>query len=99
MKGVSAAFTDSLRIDSIGNDEFHTVIDAHSTKKRPSGKLGHFATCVRESADAIARQLRGKSDHDPIFLTGDAMGIEKFSQVLRNSFLSPVIRAHRDSLR
>ena len=62
-------------------------------KKRPGGKLGQFATCVRESVDAIARQLRGKADHDPTFLTNNTMGIGKFSQLVRDHFLPPVIRA------
>ena len=48
---------------------------------------------MRESVDAIARQLRGKADYDPTFLTGNAMGIEKFPQVVRDYFHSPVIRA------
>ena len=62
-------------------------------KKRPGGKLGQFATCVRESVDAIARQLRGKADHDPTFLTNNTMGIGKFSQLVGDHFLPPVIRA------
>ena len=65
-KGVSAEFKDSLRIVSTGDNEFHTVIDSPFAKKRPGGKLGQFATCVRESVDAIVRQLRGKADYDPI---------------------------------
>jgi len=82
-----------LTLVSIGDDEFHTVIDAPHTTKRPGGKLGKLASCVRESVEAIAQELRGKVDYEPTFLTDNTMGIKKFSRVVGGRFLSPVNRA------
>ena len=60
------------------------VVKTEGERERPQ----HW---YQNAVYAIAWQLRGKADYDTTFLTYNAMGIEKFPQLVRDRFLPPVI--------
>ena len=92
--GVIASFKDSMKLVSIADDEFHTEIDpAFKMGKKLRGRVGKFTVCVKASVNAVVSQLRGRESYDPIFLTDEAMGIDKFSAAMGDRFLSPTSRA------
>ena len=93
-RDVNAAFKNPLQTVKIADDEFHSKVDpAFRVKKRGIGghKPGKFALRVRAAVDHIIDNLRGRNDYNPLFLTDEEMGIDKYSEDLDENFLTSSI--------
>ena len=93
-RDVNTAFKNSLQTVKIADDEFHSKVDpAFRVKKRGIGghKPGKFALRVRAAVDHIIDDLRGSNDYNPLFLTDEEMGIDKYSEDLDENFLTSSI--------
>ena len=99
-RDVNAAFKNSLQTVNIADDEFHSKVDpAFRVKKRGIGgrNPGKFSLGVRAAVDHIIDNLRGRNDYNPLFLTDEEMGIDKYSEDLGENFLASAGRAqYRD---
>ena len=89
-----AAFKRTSTMVQITSDEFHVEIDSafKKTTKKP-GKPSHFTACVASSVQQVFNDLRGMADYHPMFLTDDAMNINKFGNECGGSLMDNPSRA------
>ena len=94
IKSVPAAFKKSMNAVKISDTEFHTSVDpAYKKKKKKGGKPSPFSACVNISVQSVFDKLRGMEDYDPVFITDQVMGIDRFGEAIGKSFLSASDRA------
>ena len=78
--GVIATFKNLLSLVTISEDEFHIQIDLQRLKgKKPSGPTSKFSMGIVAAVNNIVRKLRVIPDYEPVFLTDEEMGIEKYA--------------------
>ena len=91
---VPVAFKDALRTVSLSDKEFHTVVDnSFSVKAKTRGRPSAFQTCVNVAVANVISRIRGSKFYDPMFLTDSAMHLDKFGEVVKESFLCSHKRA------
>ena len=80
------------------NSTLKLILHSGQKKKGIGGhKPGKFALRVRAAVDHIIDNLRGRNDYNPLFLTDEEMGIDKYSEDLDENFLISAGRAqYRD---
>ena len=100
-KSVPSAFKKSMSSVKLSDTEFHTTVD-HATRKKKSapGRQSSFAACVHVSVVSVTDTLRGMKDYEPLFITDDVMGIDRFGEAIGQPFLSPDVRCrYRENFR
>ena len=102
IKSVPAVFKQSMNVVMLSDKEYHTTVDSafKRKKKNAPGRPSPFGACVNVSVVSVTDKLRGMADYEPLFLTDDVMGIDKFGDAIGKPFLSPDARCrYREKFR
>jgi len=91
-RGVASAFKNNLNLVQLSRDEFHVQIDSVFRPSRKQ-KRSAFATSVKDSVTNVLSMLRHSNDYEPVFLTDEMMGIDKYANDTSDSFMSAASRA------
>lgn len=101
-KDVPTAFKQLLNTVKVSQDEFHSTVDPAFPRnsKKARGRMSQFSVCVKASVTNLVEKLRGMADYDPVFLTDESMGIDKYGEAIGDRCLTPTTRArYRESFR
>lgn len=79
-RGTVASFEKSLNSFPIDDNEFIVEIDWQKKKSRPGGKISVFGACVVTSVENVFSNLLHREDYDPLFLTDEFIGIDKYAK-------------------